>query len=93
MALLPYAVRIAHWVADNAGLEAMLACVLAYIGIMSGLVWAINKINKAFPTLDFPPSRAHSDHAWFVKQVVVDVVQDVAAEKSPPVKREKPSDR
>lgn len=84
---------MAHWVADNAGLEAMLACVLAYIGIMSGLVWAINKMSKAFPTLNFPPSSTHSDHAWFVNQVTVDVVPDVAAEKLPPIKHGKPSDR
>ncbi|WP_217576172.1 hypothetical protein [Mesorhizobium sp. GbtcB19] len=93
LALLGYAERTAHWVADNAGLKAMLACVLAYIGVMSGLVWAINKINKAFPTLNFPPSSRHSDHAWFVNQVTVDVVPDVAHEKSPPIKREKPGDR
>jgi hypothetical protein len=71
----------------------MLACVLAYIGLMSGLIWAINKINKAFPTLDFPPSSTHSDHAWFVDQVTIDVVPDVAHDKAPPIKREKPSDR
>ncbi|RUX24356.1 hypothetical protein EOA23_22190 [Mesorhizobium sp. M2A.F.Ca.ET.042.01.1.1] len=93
LALLAYAVRAAHWVADNAGLKAMLACVLVYIGVMSGLVWAINKINKAFPTLDFPPSSTHSDHAWFVDQVAVDIVPEVAHDKSPPIKREKPSDR
>jgi hypothetical protein len=93
LALLGFGLRITHWVADNAGLKPMLVCVLAYIGIMSSLVWAINKINKAFPTLDLPPSSTHSGQAWFVKQVVVDVVSDVAAEKSPPIKHEKPSDR
>ncbi|MER8430437.1 hypothetical protein [Mesorhizobium caraganae] len=93
LAFLAFSVRIAHWAADNAGLKAMLACVLAYIGIVYGLVWAINKINKAFPTSDLPSSSAHSEHAWFVEPVVVDVESDVAAEKSPPIKREKPSER
>jgi hypothetical protein len=93
LSLLSFSERTAHWVADNAGLKAMLACVLAYIGILCGLVWAINKINKAFPTLDLPSSSAHFEHAWFVKPVVVDVESDVSAEKSPPIKREKPSER
>lgn len=93
LSLMAFGLRITHWIADNAGLKSMLACVLAYIGVMSGLVWAINKINKAFPTLDLPASSNHPGQAWFVEQVAIDVESDVGAEKSPPTKREKPTDR
>jgi hypothetical protein len=92
LSLMAVGLSVTHWIADNMGPKPMLACVVAYISVMSGIVWAINKINRAYPTLDLPDPSNHPGQAWFVEQVVVDVESDVAAEKSPP-KREKPTDR
>ncbi|MDG4854374.1 MAG: hypothetical protein EOQ55_19455 [Mesorhizobium sp.] len=84
--LLAYIQPILHWLADDFGNTTMLACLAAYFGIIVGLVWAINKINKAFPTLDLPPSSNRQGVIWDVAATYEEARPNVAAEKSPPVK-------
>jgi len=56
LSLVVVGLSIQHWIANNFGLKAMLACSVVYIGFMASLVWSINKINEAFPALYLPPS-------------------------------------
>ena len=85
LSLMAFGLSVTHWIADNIGLKSMLGCLAAYIGIMCGLVWAINKINAALPTLDIPPSNSLPGQAWDIEETVIhDEASLTAVEKSQP---------
>ncbi|MBZ9997443.1 hypothetical protein [Mesorhizobium sp. BH1-1-4] len=82
-ALVAFGVSIAHWITAIIGLKSMLGCLMAYIGVMCGLVWAINKINAALPTLDIPPASNLLGQAWGIEETVThDVASLTSVEKS-----------
>ena len=55
LALLKLATPILHWALAELGLYLTLAGVGAWLSVLLGSVWLINKINRDWPTLSLPP--------------------------------------
>lgn len=54
--VVPFGLSTAHWLARAYGVSGLLVSLGTYIGVMTLLLWVVNRVNDAAPTLTLTPA-------------------------------------
>ena len=86
--LLGIVISAGHWITSHFGAWAIWGAFAVYGAGAAGLIWLINRVGDAFPTLDFPPDDTPPWSKGRIRQTSFYVDPGAStAEKSPPFYR------